>query len=165
VLGPVVESDGRSTNTAHDVLGKPTRLPGDCVSKLGARGDVAQSMLRLVAGEHSVRKLERPRARERFGHEALELTARGELGGDALEDAVADERPRNSSGNEPASARSTTRAISGADSTSSTASSSGPRYARAAALAGKKAARPAASANPDRCSSSLATRSLIVVVL
>ena len=60
-----------------------------------------------------------------------------------------------SSGSEPASARSSTRAISGAERTSSTASSSGPRQARAAARAGKKAARPAASASPERGSSSL----------
>ena len=60
-----------------------------------------------------------------------------------------------SSGSEPASARSRTRVISGADRTSSTASSSGPRQTRAAARAGKKAARPAASASPERGSSSL----------
>ena len=46
-----------------------------------------------------------------------------------------------------------TRAISGADRTSSAASSSRPRQARAATRAGKNAARPAASANPERSSS------------
>ena len=59
-----------------------------------------------------------------------------------------------SSGSEPASARSMTRAISGADRTSSTASSSGPRQARAAARAGKNAARPAVWAKLERSRSS-----------
>ena len=60
----------------------------------------------------------------------------------------------SSSGSEPASARSRTRAISGADRTSSTASSIGARQARATARAGKNAARPATSASPARCSPS-----------
>jgi hypothetical protein len=67
----------------------------------------------------------------------LQLTARVELGDDAFEHAVAYERasersPRAANWRAP----SITRAISGADRTSSTASSSGRREARAAALAG-----------------------------
>ena len=51
-----------------------------------------QRALSLVARQHLVRELVRPRARESGGHEPLELTARRELGDDALEHAVADER-------------------------------------------------------------------------
>ena len=95
VLGPVVEPCGGSTDAADHLLGEPRGLPGDRVPELGARGDVAQNALRLVAGEHSVGELERLRGGERGGHEALQFAARGELGGDAFEDAVADERARD----------------------------------------------------------------------
>ena len=56
---------------------------------------MAQDALRLVAGEDSVGELERLRGGERGGHEALQFAAGGELGGDAFEDAVADERARD----------------------------------------------------------------------
>ena len=91
LLGPVVEPRGGGTDAADHLLGEPCGLPGDRVPELGARGDVAQSALRLVACEHPVGELERLRARERGGHEALQLAACGELGGDAFEDTVADE--------------------------------------------------------------------------
>ena len=154
LLGPVVEASGRGTDAADHLVGEPGRLPRDRVPELRARGDVVQSALRLVAGEHAVGELERPRAREGGGREALQLAAGGELGDDALEDSVADERASELLREGPASARSTTRAISGADRISSAASSSRPRQACAAARAGNKAARPAASASPERCSSS-----------
>ena len=95
LLGPVVEPRGGSTDAADDLLGEPGRLPGDRVPELGARGDVAQNALRLVAREDPVGELERLRRRERGGHEALQFAARGELGGDPFEDAVADERARD----------------------------------------------------------------------
>ena len=91
LLGPVVEPRGGCTDAADDLLGKPGRLLGDRVSKLGARRDVAQGALRLVAREHSVGELECLRARQGGGHQALQLAACGELGGDAFEHAVADE--------------------------------------------------------------------------
>ena len=52
---------------------------------------MAQNALRLVACEDLVGELERLRGGERGGHEALELAAGGELGGDAFEDSVANE--------------------------------------------------------------------------
>ena len=64
----------------------------DRVPELRARGDVAHDALRLVACEDAVGELERFRARERGGHEALQLAARRELGRDAFEDTVPDER-------------------------------------------------------------------------
>ena len=94
LLGPVVEPRGGSADAADHLLGEPGRLPGNRVPELGARGDVAQSALRLVACEHSVGELERPRASEGRRHEALELTACGELGDDALEHPVTGERAR-----------------------------------------------------------------------
>ena len=109
---------------------------------------MSDGALHLVAREHLVGELECLRAPQGAGHEAFQLTAGGELGGDALEDRWRTSERASSSGSDPASARSMTRAISGADRTSSTASSIGPRQARAAARAGKKTARPAASARP-----------------
>ncbi len=92
LLGPVVEPRGRRPDTADHLLGEPGRLASDCVPKLGARGDVVERPLRLVAREDPVRDLDGSRARERRGDETLQLAARSELGGDALEHAVADER-------------------------------------------------------------------------
>ena len=92
LLGPVVEAHGGGTDAADHLVGEPGRLPGDRVPELGARGDVAQSALRLVAREDPVGELERLRARQRGGREALQLAAGGELGDDALEDPVPDER-------------------------------------------------------------------------
>ena len=105
--------------------------------------------LRLLAREDIVGQLERARAGERRRDESVQLAAGGELGHDPFEHAVADERPRHILGSEPARARSTTRATSGAERTSSAASSIRPRQARAAARR-KGAARPAASARPGR---------------
>ena len=56
---------------------------------------MSDGALHLVAREHLVGELERLRAPQGAGHEALQLTAGGELGGDALEDTVADERARD----------------------------------------------------------------------
>ena len=94
LLRSVVEPRAGGPGAADHLLRQPRRLSGDRVAELGARGDVAQSTLRLVAREHSVRELECPGAPERSGHEALQFAARGELGNDALEHAVADERAR-----------------------------------------------------------------------
>jgi hypothetical protein len=69
-------------------------LARDRVSELGARGDVSEGALHLVAREHLVGELERLRAPQGAGHETLQLPARGEFRGDALEDTVADERAR-----------------------------------------------------------------------
>ena len=55
LLGPVVEPRGGGPDAADHLVGKPRRLPGDRVAELGARGDVAQSVLGLVAREHACR--------------------------------------------------------------------------------------------------------------
>ena len=93
-FGAVVEPYGGGTDAADHLLGEPGRLFGDRVPELGARGDVVQSLLRLVAREHLVRQLDRVWACERRGHEALQLAARRKLRHDAFEDVVADERAR-----------------------------------------------------------------------
>ena len=95
MLGPVVEPHGGGADAADHLLGESCRLPGDRVAELGARGDVAQNALRFVAGEHSVGELERFWRRERSGHQTLQFAALGELGGNAFEDSVADERARD----------------------------------------------------------------------
>jgi hypothetical protein len=55
---------------------------------------VAQHALRLVARQHPVGEIQRLRARQCGVREAFELTARRELGDDALEDAVPGEGAR-----------------------------------------------------------------------
>ena len=80
--------------------GRPRRLPRRArwsgerphPEARGSRRHGRARAPRLVARKDSVRELDGPRARESGGHEALQLAARRELGGDALEDAVADER-------------------------------------------------------------------------
>ena len=94
-LGPVVEPRGGSTDAADHLLGEPGRLPGNRVAELGARGDVAQYALGLVAREDFVGEHQRLRRRERGGHQALQFSAPGELGANAFDDAVADERARD----------------------------------------------------------------------
>ena len=95
LFGPIVESRGGGTNPADHLVGKTGCLSGDRVPEFGTRGDVAESALRLVACEHLVRELERLRARERSIDEPLQFSACGELGSDAFEHAVADERARD----------------------------------------------------------------------
>jgi hypothetical protein len=95
VLGPIIEPRGGRTDAADDLLRQPGGLSGDRVPEFGARRDVAQYELRLVAREHPVGDLARLRRGERGCHEALQLAARGELGCDPFEDAVADERARD----------------------------------------------------------------------
>ena len=56
---------------------------------------MTQSTLRLVAREHAVCELERFRAGQGGGHEALQLPACCELGDDAFEHTVAGERTRD----------------------------------------------------------------------
>ena len=94
-LGPVVEPCGRVAGAGDHLVGEPGRLAGDRVPELGARSDVAQNSLRLVAREDPVGELERFRGGERGGHEALQLAALGELGRDAFEDLVSDQRARD----------------------------------------------------------------------
>ena len=53
---------------------------------------MADNALHLVACQHSVGELERLRAPQRLGGEALQFAACCELGGDALENPVAHER-------------------------------------------------------------------------
>jgi hypothetical protein len=91
LLRPVIEPHGGGTDAAYHLLGESCRLPGHRVQELGARGDVPQSALCLVAGEHPVGELERLPAGQRGSHEALQLAACHELGGDTFENAVADE--------------------------------------------------------------------------
>ena len=122
----------------------------------GARGDVIQRALHLVAREHPVGDLAGARARQRGGHEALELprSARARrrsarpLGGGRASGRPPPAGPRRGPGRERARAPAPT----------------GPRRPpprsgrarRAAARAGKNAARPAAFESRERCSSSLA---------
>jgi hypothetical protein len=61
------------------------------VPELGARSDVAERPLRLVACEHTVCEFEGLWARECSIHEALQLPTCDELGGDAFDDTVAGE--------------------------------------------------------------------------
>ena len=55
---------------------------------------MTQSVLGLVAREHSVGEFERLRAGQGGRHEALQLSACGKLGDDALEYPVTDDRTR-----------------------------------------------------------------------
>ena len=78
-----------------DVLGEPRRLPRDSAPELRARGDVLEHELHLVAREDAVGELERLRAPERLLDQALQLAGRRQLGDDALDHPVPDERARD----------------------------------------------------------------------
>ena len=95
LLGAQVETHRRGADAAHHLLGEPSRLPRDRDPQLGARGDVTDRSLRLLAREDIVGQLERARAGERRRDESVQLAAGGELGHDPFEHAVADERPRH----------------------------------------------------------------------
>jgi hypothetical protein len=92
---------GGGANAADHLIGKPGCLSGDCVPEFGARGDVTQSELRLVACEHTVRELERLRASKSGCHEALEFAAFGKLGDDALQHPITYQGAREFLGQRP----------------------------------------------------------------
>jgi len=91
-LGAVVEPTGGCTDAASHFLCKPSCLARDCVSKLGARGDVVHGALRRVARKHAVGEIECLGVPESGDHEALQLAALCELRHDAFEHTVAHER-------------------------------------------------------------------------
>ncbi len=91
MLDAVVQSHRGRPDAADNLLGEPRGLLSDRGPDLGAGRDLAQGALRLLTGEHPVGQLEGAGARKRRREQALELTARGELVDDPLEDAVSND--------------------------------------------------------------------------
>src|SRR5262245_66643674 len=85
----VVEPHRGGPEAVDDLVGEPARLSANSVPELGAGRDMPERMLRLVAREHTIGELQRLRACQGRGQQAVELAAGGEFGDNALEDAVA----------------------------------------------------------------------------
>ena len=134
-LDPVVELDGTGTDAADQLLGEPGRLSCEGRPHLRALDDLADRPAHLIAAEDLLGEPARMRARERVLDRAVECAARHQLRNHALDDLVPPADWTISSGSLVANARSIRRVSSGM-STSSAASASWSREARAATRAG-----------------------------